>query len=527
MNLSDLLTEVEDLRLLDDYDLARLLDDLKGKLARIKAFQKYNRIEYFKPFDYQRKFMAAGKSHNIRYLRAGNRCGKTYGAASEFAMHLTGRYPDWWEGRVVPNGGHTYWAVGVTLDSVRRVLQKELLGTENAKVTDEIGTGTIPRDAIDFESISRDGNLVKSVCITHKDGSINTLNFYGSQNEAVMMGQKVIGVMFDEEPEHRSLEIYSQIKTRLLNAGGDGVDGFLIFTATPEQGNTPLNEMFDSDETGVLYLQTASIYDNPTLTPEQIEKHIAQIPEYQREMRIKGIPIFGTGAVFTITDELIRFDSVQPLAHWQVISAVDWGNVKDPTVWVVAIKDPDANKYYLLEEYYFDKSEEERTAHHLAKFILDSEYCAVPVVIPHDSGLDSDANETNGKILQRYGVNTSSALIFRNPTDSQLQIKKYSNNNKSVRQISTGLEEMRLMFNQDQLKIKDTCYYWFKEKRSYFWKHNPVTGAIKPSGADHVIDASRYAIMSLLDNKGCNWSDRRNMNLCQFNSFDSIQFNQF
>ncbi|WBM71935.1 terminase family protein [Buttiauxella sp. WJP83] len=225
-----------DLSTLSDEELLDLLTELKQTQQRVKAFQKYNRIEYFDPFPYQRKFMAAGKEHNIRYLRAGNRCGKTFGAANEFAMHLTGRYPDWWQGLVVPDGGHTYWCVGVTLDSVRRVLQKELLGTENAKILEEIGSGALPRDCLDLDSISRDGNAVKSICVRHKDGSINTLNFYGSQNEAVMMGQKVRGCMFDEEPEHRSLEIYSQIKTRLLNAGGNGVDGFLIFTATPEQG---------------------------------------------------------------------------------------------------------------------------------------------------------------------------------------------------------------------------------------------------------------------------------------------------
>ncbi|WBM71933.1 hypothetical protein OH773_06745 [Buttiauxella sp. WJP83] len=285
--------------------------------------------------------------------------------------------------------------------------------------------------------------------------------------------------------------------------------------------------MFDNDESGVLYLQTASVYDNPTFTPEQLEKHIAAIPEYQREMRIKGIPIFGTGAVFTIADELIRCENVYPLAHWQVVAAIDWGNVKDPTVLVIAVYDPDNDKYYVIDEYYFDQSEEARSPENLAQFILKSEYCAVPVINPHDSGMSSSANDTKGKILQRMGVNTSPALIFRNPTDSQLQITKFNNNNKSVRQIDTGLEEMRLMFNQGQLKIKESCYHWFKEKRSYYWKHNPVTNEVKPSGADHTIDASRYAVMSLINNKGCNWSDRSNMASCQFRSFDTVQFNNF
>lgn len=514
---------------IDDETLSLLLDELKRRKARVEEFKKYNRIEYFEPFEYQKKFFSAGKKHNIRYLRAGNRCGKTYGSCAEFSMHLTGKYPDDWPGLVVPDAGHTYWAIGVTLDSVRRVLQKELLGTENGKMQEEIGTGSIPRDSIDFDSMTRDGNLIKSVAIKHVSGGTNILNIFGSQNESVLMGARVRGILFDEEPEHNSLDIYSQLKTRLLNAGGNGVDGFLIFSATPEQGMTPLNEMFENDESGVLYLQVASVYDNPLLTPEQLEAHIAAIPEYQREMRIKGIPIFGDGQIFTIPEEQIRFESVQPLAHWQVISAVDWGIAdKDPTVWVIAVKDPDANITYVLEEFYFDKSEEERTPEHLARFILASEYCAVPVVIPHDSGLKSSANETKGKILQRYGVNTSQSLIFRNPSDSQLQYAKWSAGNKSVRQIAPGLEEMRLMMVNGQLKINDNCYYWFKEKRSYSWKYNKVTNEIKPSDRhNHVMDASRYAVLSLISNLGCDWSDRFDMNSCQFKSFSNVQFNQW
>lgn len=512
-----------------DEELAELLNDLKKRLALVEQFKKYNRLEYFEPFEYQRKFMAAGSKFNIRYLRAGNRCGKTYGASAEFAFHLTGRYPFWWEGLRVKDGGHTYWAVGVTLDSVRRVLQKELLGTVNAKITDEIGTGAIPRNCLDIDSISRDGQLVKSVCVKHIDGSINTLNFYGSQNEAVMMGQKVMGVMFDEEPEHRSLDIYAQIKTRLLNAGGDGVDGFLIFTATPEQGQTELNDLFDNNNQengGVLYLQTASVYDNPTLTAEQLEEHLKTIPEYQREMRIRGIPVRGTGQIFKIAEELITVDSVYPLDHWQVIGAVDWGNVKDPTVLMYAVMEPETKKIYIIDEFYFDRSEEDRSAARLARFILDSEYCAVPIIVPHDSGLLSDANETNGKILQRYGVNVY-PTPFRNPSSSQLQTTKFNEKSKSVRQIGTGLTEMEIMFNQGSLKVHSKCWHWFKEKRSYFWDYNSVTNTFKPKGDDHCIDASRYAVMSLLDNKGCNWADRYNMEITHLRSFDTIQFNRF
>ncbi|ELQ8980645.1 hypothetical protein R3B00_001307 [Klebsiella pneumoniae] len=168
--------------------ISESLPSIEKLIKQIKEFQKFNKIEYFQPFDYQRTFMNAGKTNKVRYLRAGNRTGKTFGAAAEMAYHLTGLYPDWFSGERVPDSGHIYWCVGVTLDSVKNVLQKEILGTDNAVQIDDIGSGSIPRKCIDFENgFSRDGARVKSCVIKHKDGGTNTLKFYGSQDESIMI----------------------------------------------------------------------------------------------------------------------------------------------------------------------------------------------------------------------------------------------------------------------------------------------------------------------------------------------------
>src|SRR5271154_5033168 len=46
------------------------------------------------------EFFEAGARKNERLFMAGNRVGKTEGVgAYESALHLTGRYPDWWKGR--------------------------------------------------------------------------------------------------------------------------------------------------------------------------------------------------------------------------------------------------------------------------------------------------------------------------------------------------------------------------------------------------------------------------------------------
>ena len=80
--------------------------------------RRENRLAYYKPYLLQAKFHAAGLSHRERLLMAGNQLGKTLAGGFEAAMHATGRYPDWWQGKRFdrPTVG---WAAGVTGEVVR------------------------------------------------------------------------------------------------------------------------------------------------------------------------------------------------------------------------------------------------------------------------------------------------------------------------------------------------------------------------------------------------------------------------
>lgn len=158
----------------------------------LKDYVTYNQLEFRKPFPYQKVFMDAGKEYKTRFLRAGNRCGKTYGATLEFSYHLTGLYPDWWEGERVEGSGHVFWVIGITLNSVAQVIQKELLGTNDCRDKDrpnsKVGTGHLPRHTIITDhGWQPDGACLRQCLIKHKDGGENILAFWGSENEAVMI----------------------------------------------------------------------------------------------------------------------------------------------------------------------------------------------------------------------------------------------------------------------------------------------------------------------------------------------------
>lgn len=128
------------------------------------------------------------------------------------------------------------WAIGISRTSTKDVLQKELFGTANAKMSDELGTGTIPRDDIHFETLVRDGDVIISAKIKwYQDdgewsGEYSTLTFKSTeQGLATLMGTAMDFILLDEEAPRGSLEIFSQCLTRCGTTNGR-----VLITATPE-----------------------------------------------------------------------------------------------------------------------------------------------------------------------------------------------------------------------------------------------------------------------------------------------------
>jgi hypothetical protein len=81
-----------------------------------------------------------------------NRFGKTMCGAAELAFHLTGGYPEWWNGKRFDKPVRA-WAAGVTAETTRDVLQEKLIGPPFREV--EWGTGMIPKAAIAGVATSR------------------------------------------------------------------------------------------------------------------------------------------------------------------------------------------------------------------------------------------------------------------------------------------------------------------------------------------------------------------------------------
>ena len=201
-----------------------------------------NRLAEYRPYLKQAAFHTAGALHDERLLMAGNQLGKTLAGAMEWAMHLTGRYPDWWKGRVFDHPVRM-WAAGVTAESTRDNPQRVLIGSPQQK--EKWGTGTIPKDALEQWTPSPFPDALDSVVVRWGGGgdvqhreSVLAFKSYEKGREK-WQGETLDGVWFDEEPP---IAIYSEGRTRTVARRG-----IVIVTLTPLLGMTELVRLFLSE----------------------------------------------------------------------------------------------------------------------------------------------------------------------------------------------------------------------------------------------------------------------------------------
>lgn len=199
-----------------------------------------NRLAAYRPYTKQRQFHAAGADHRERLFMAGNQLGKTIAGGAEWATHLTGRYPDWWQGRTFEKPVR-FWAAGVTGESTRDNPQRILIGPPEQ--SEAWGTGMVPADAIIEHTPARGvPNLLDSVVIRHGGGgdvqaghSVLGFKSYEKGREK-WQGETLDGVWFDEEPP---LDIYTEGLTRT-----NATNGVTIVTFTPLLGMSEVVMMF-------------------------------------------------------------------------------------------------------------------------------------------------------------------------------------------------------------------------------------------------------------------------------------------
>lgn len=180
------------------------------------------------------EFFHAGAMHRERCFLAANRVGKTEGVgAYELTVHLTGRYPAWWDGRRFHHAIEA-WAVGDTSKTVHReILQPKLFGRPG-----RLGTGMIPAETI-IKPVAKPNvpEAIETVYIRHESGgeSVLTLKSYEQGRESFQGSEKHV-IWLDEECPR---SVYTECLMRTMTT-----NGLIIVTFTPLLGMTELIKDF-------------------------------------------------------------------------------------------------------------------------------------------------------------------------------------------------------------------------------------------------------------------------------------------
>ncbi len=223
------------LRPAEQRELIAILEEQARRRSRRKLFTYYPDAGPLRRELYSKHlaFFRAGAQHRQRLMLAANRVGKTEGMGGyETALHLTGRYPPWWEGRRFEKPIHA-WAAGRTNETTRDIIQAKLFGRViqgDAGRKTVSGTGLVPGEDIGEITWKQGGNqLIDTVPIRHVSGgwSILGLKSY-QQGSGTFEGTEQELVWLDEEPP---MSVYAECLTRTMTT-----DGLVILTFTPLEG---------------------------------------------------------------------------------------------------------------------------------------------------------------------------------------------------------------------------------------------------------------------------------------------------
>lgn len=435
-----------------------------------ETFQQRKLID-FEPYKWQSEFYKAGLENKQRALMAANQVGKTHCAAHEVACHLTGLYPFTWQGHQFESNIDV-WALGVSNEQIRDVIQPKLLGKfENGQLNSE---GIIPSHLIETSSViksSQTKDLVKSIKIKHISGKYSQLSFKSySQGQHVLMGSIVDLIWIDEEPKDQ--QIYPQCLTRTIN-GDNNKGGHVLLTFTPENGMTPLVTQFTDDIKKGQYLKNVTWDDAEHLDEETKEQILSAYPVHQRAMRSKGVPVLGSGQVYTIADDKLKVDPFKIPGHWKIINGIDFG-YNHPQAFTQLVLDVDTDTIYVT--YAFKKSEVD--PYHMFSLIKHA-VKKYPVAWPHD-GLQRE--KTSGNVVKDSYKESGFNMLPERAT--------WVNGGNSV---EAGLWEINNLMEQGKFKVFSNCHMFFEEKNLY---HRDDRGKIVKQN-DDILDALRYAYMML------------------------------
>jgi len=388
--------------------------------------------------------------------------GKTISACAEDAYHLTGEYPDWWEGKRFLRSTRG-WVVSITNEISRDILQLELLG-------EPIGTGMIPYEKIIDVDYRQCGisNVVDKVFVQHKKG-ISWVQFKCyEQGWKKFVGAAIDFVHFDEEPD--DIRVYTESRIRIVTR-----NGVMYSTITPLMGETELMQRFMAHHEGC-FLITASMADCPHLEGK-VDGLLENFPAHEKEARMNGTPVMGEGRVFPYADGDVITGHIPIPKHWSRICGIDFGindQHQQAACWLA--HDREADIVYLYDVY---KAPNRKISDHCEAIKARGKW--IPVAWPHDG---THREKGSGQQLREGYLDRDVAMLT--------QSARYKRDKGGGQPTEPVVNDVCERIETGRFKVFPHCRQWMDEFRSFHRKDGVIQ--VKK---DDALKASFYALMEL------------------------------
>lgn len=452
------------LQLLSEEELQELLQ----LTERLKYVTETNRLADYRPYPKQASFHAAGATIRERLFMASNQTGKTWAGAFEAALHMTGRYPDWWIGCRFdrPTRG---MCGSESVELTKKGVQRLLLG--NPETPEQWGTGSIPKEAL-ANTIRHQGvpNAVSGIVVKHVSGgeSVCTMASYDA-GRTKWQADTLDWVWFDEEPPE---DVYMEGITRTNVSQGP-----VWITFTPLLGMSKVVKRFWPVMTAFpnTHVTQATIDDAEHYTAAQRAAIIASYPEHERKARARGLPAVGSGLVFAqVGEDDLKVKPFPIPPHWVQINGIDFG-WSHPTAAANLAWDRDADRIYVTKAY---RKKECPPVLFAASVKPWGDW--IPWAWPHDGRQNPEKfDNKDHKQLKD---------IYRGHGLKMLPIHAQTPDGSNG--VEGSVAEMLQMMLTDRFKVFDHLAEWFEEFNMYHRKDGLI---VKES--DDILSATRYAVM--------------------------------
>lgn len=425
----------------------------------MEPFSPGDDFNEMRPYDWQVDFHNASSDWPERALICANRVGKSMTGAREMVAHLTGEYPPWWTGRRFDHHIRA-WVGSDTNETSREIVQAALLGESN-------GSGWLPADSIVEVKYRQAGiaDVVDYVTVRHVSGGISRLQFKTyEQGRKKWQGTSIHVLWFDEEPPQ---DVWTEGLTRTLDT-----EGLTYMTFTPLSGMSDVVLHYVDGGPGI-WMKQATWDDAPHLSEEEKDRMVMSYPVYERETRRNGVPLAGSGVIYTMPDQAISVDAFTIPNHWARIVGIDFG-IEHPAAAVWLAWDRDQDVMYLYDCYCIAG---QTAAYHVDAIRSKGDW--IPVSWPHD-GMQRE--KSSGEPL---------AEAYRQKGLKMLSVSaRYDDSKGGAVAREPIIHECDDRMRTGRLKVFSHLQAWFKEKRMYHRDEGKVVDKF-----DDLMSAMHYAVM--------------------------------